>query len=149
MTLAVALGPASAQVSSDLLTRLFEQSHHVILLDIIDQPSSSEDEPDRLTYTVEGRIKGVFKGDLKVLSIVSVAIHRYEMFPKKDRLRLLRKGSSCVLFLRDVPKGKVPPLESSDLWFSVQPAAPTFISVMEQYRKRDQDEKGQGKARKP
>ena len=150
-TLVVVASTLTAHDPDDLLKRLINSSESILVVDIIDDPSTDEDSVNVITYNLECKVKGVCKGQIKLNAIINVLIQRTEEVHKKDRPRLLRKGATCVVFLRDRPKGSVPALISTEHWFSVQAATPTLIKNIESFVKRSigaDEQKAKSKERK-
>lgn len=76
------------------------------------------------------KVSKVIKGEPNLLGeTVPVQIVRFER-DENDRNSLLKKGETCILFLKNTAPGDHPYWTSSDMWFSVQPSFPSMLNSL-------------------
>lgn len=109
----------AADTSDDTLEFYLDKSDLVVLGTIASEVGADFSELGVPNYICEFKVSDVLKGDKDLKGqTIKVNIKCFEM-DKKDKHPLIKKGSECILFLKE-PKGEFSLYVTADFWFGIQ-----------------------------
>ena len=102
---------------------------------IASRPEYVEEAPGVANYKCVFEVEDVLKGSPALKSKkIEVNIARLED-GMQDRHPLIRQQSSCILFLKAMPKGKMPYWKTCDFWFGLQHPSPRMVEAIKKIEK--------------
>lgn len=124
-----------AESGDDTLRYYLSKSQLVVIGTIENEPTAQFGEDSVPIYRFNFKVSEVLKGEWDKSKVLSPAVARFEQNEKDSVPCLLRKGGTCVLFLRSAPPNSLPAWESVDPWFGIQHAGPMMARSLKRLMK--------------
>lgn len=119
-----------ANEDDESLRPLLAKSDLVVLGKFVSEPDGIAKEAGVRHYSGDFSIEDVLKGDASLSNAtVMVSMTRYEM-TMEDHLPLIKKGSRCILFLKQASDIAKPVWVTSDFWLGVQYPLPVLARTL-------------------
>lgn len=120
--------------SEKTLLHWLSQSELVVQGEIVSEPSRASEEVGVVYYLCDFKVVDTIKGRHGADGKLPIRITRYEL-EEGDRLPELRKGSRCILFLKNAGSVGTPRWTTVEVWFSVQRYSPTLVRELKRLAK--------------